>query len=773
MSVSIGHLDSIADLALGLLSNLASSNEGTNLPTVPRGKQTNDSVAAKRPRSLSSTSGTEGSISDFLIGLAIPDGKEDLYGVPIGERAISHTLYQPQTSPTSSEEPSPLVSWLYLVRYALSVTVRDYRADLALSHSFRLAKALVFGVGATFLVRRWIRDRGDPDLAIKIVRPCKREEEDNILRAVGVEMKTLTNSSLVENEYIVRLKAVDWEVRMGYQHPLPILIMECAEFGDLAGYQKRPLTLRFQTKLELCLDVALGIRALHAYGFIHGDLKSENVLLFHHPKRGFIAKLSDFAFSALPTYKGEKRRLAGKSFPYNAPETDHDSESTALDFADLSLTDVYSLGMLVWRTMLDGKNPFTVDPESHEVIKVPSTREIARRKLSGILIEEASGQKGARAHVKENLFKETPLHWVSAFSNEDDIEFFAEEFMARGADISKYGGSVSTQTMDTHAKAEIPLERAVSRNNPMAVKVILKIGDDPESMVTPKICHTAAIYHFSECLELLLKARPMADSIMDHRNLLGSAILGAPIWQWYHWHGLSYKDAANNTLEILKDAQVDTTKVITYVPYRHRFESQLSAMGAVAVVGADYMIDFLASRGVSVTAQVDPYKYDAESPPLYEAIARGYYDAAESLLRHGADPNVRWLWIGGQNYLHLCAYYHWNLTFVRLLVEQHKANIDIIDEHGRIPLYTVLLAQNFPFVDYMLERGASKIGRPAGQSGFYNLFGELLSIGAGISDQQLECALKFSSGGFQVALFGVFSATALHIACSPYPMLTN
>ncbi|KAF8246588.1 ankyrin [Wilcoxina mikolae CBS 423.85] len=102
----------------------------------------------------------------------------------------------------------------------------------------------------------------------------------------------------------------------------------------------------------------------------------------------------------------------------------------------------------------------------------------------------------AGAEVKENLFNETPLHWVSAFSKADDIGFLVREFVARGGDIARYAGRILALTMDTHAKAGTPLERAVSRNNPVAVKVILEVGDNPDLLVTEKALHTAATYHF-------------------------------------------------------------------------------------------------------------------------------------------------------------------------------------------------------------------------------------------------------------------------------------
>ena len=52
-------------------------------------------------------------------------------------------------------------------------------------------------------------------------------------------------------------------------------------------------------KLQCSFDVAKILQIIHNCGIIHGDIKSENVLIFHHPKRKFIAKLTDFECAVL------------------------------------------------------------------------------------------------------------------------------------------------------------------------------------------------------------------------------------------------------------------------------------------------------------------------------------------------------------------------------------------------------------------------------------------------------------------------------------------
>ena len=43
--------------------------------------------------------------------------------------------------------------------------------------------------------------------------------------------------------------------------------------------------------------MAAGLEALHACEIVHGDFKLDNVLIFKHPDRGFLAKLSNFSHS--------------------------------------------------------------------------------------------------------------------------------------------------------------------------------------------------------------------------------------------------------------------------------------------------------------------------------------------------------------------------------------------------------------------------------------------------------------------------------------------
>lgn len=182
--------------------------------------------------------------------------------------------------------------------------------------------------------------------------------------------------------------------------PLPVLVLEQATFGTLIDLQRRPLTVRYCVKQRLCLDIALGLEVLHDASIVHGDLKSENVLIFSHPERGYIAKLSDFGSTVEgghiarvlgkrnTAYTREDVRMNSRvsviSLPWNAPEYEYHMKGF-----QLRLQDIYSLGLLVWRTILDGRDPFETLHLSMEQDRFIAIEKVKRDDIFTEMIQES------------------------------------------------------------------------------------------------------------------------------------------------------------------------------------------------------------------------------------------------------------------------------------------------------------------------------------------------------------------------------------------------
>ncbi|KAJ5756002.1 hypothetical protein N7533_005545 [Penicillium manginii] len=169
------------------------------------------------------------------------------------------------------------------------------------------------------------------------------------------EVHVLTHEPIRKHPNIVSLISFEWMFWPGEEPSLsPQLCLERSELGDLASFQ-RAHSLPYQWKRKIFLDIAHGLAALHDSGVVHGDIKSENVLIFEH-EGVYQAKLCDFGFAVfLADIKKEKACLMGGTSPWTAPEFRRE-----LPYPQyfLKLTDVYSLGLLIWRVLMDGENPF-------------------------------------------------------------------------------------------------------------------------------------------------------------------------------------------------------------------------------------------------------------------------------------------------------------------------------------------------------------------------------------------------------------------------------
>ncbi|KAK7948962.1 Serine/threonine-protein kinase ppk21 [Apiospora aurea] len=117
--------------------------------------------------------------------------------------------------------------------------------------------------------------------------------------------------------------------------------------------------------MDLCVDIADALAALHGCGVVHGDIKPENILIF--PKIGhintFMAKLTDFGHS---TSRSEGLKTLPAFTPqWCAPEILQ--EQHRLSFEGMIATDVYSYGLVVLSVVLG--RPYYRDLPDFESLK--------------------------------------------------------------------------------------------------------------------------------------------------------------------------------------------------------------------------------------------------------------------------------------------------------------------------------------------------------------------------------------------------------------------
>jgi serine/threonine protein kinase len=224
---------------------------------------------------------------------------------------------------------------------------------------------ILLGQGSSFMVSVFPdheeTDNGLKRLVLKRTIPLAKKQHEEIyrnhIRAMMLELQTLVHDAVRKHENIVNLLGLAWETDpFDMERKWPVFLMERATKGTLSDLFQAESHFTSPIRLNLILDVVLGLEVLHLCGIIHGDVKLENVLVFENTgnnivDRPYIAKLADFSSSLFGVFTPS--RLSSGTQPWKAPEW-----HKQLDPKALQLTDIYSLGFAIWRIFADGKHPF-------------------------------------------------------------------------------------------------------------------------------------------------------------------------------------------------------------------------------------------------------------------------------------------------------------------------------------------------------------------------------------------------------------------------------
>ena len=183
-----------------------------------------------------------------------------------------------------------------------------------------------------------------------------------LVDSIFKEIFVFTHERLRENANVLRLLFYGL-ITQDDKYVVPALIMERARYGSLAEYLDRQGGLEAGSdvfpsadrsgftpaeKVSICADITTGLLALHKAGIAHGDVKSDNFLLFDssEPDIRYQAKISDFGSIILlnpPRNSQSPKYLGTRS--WNAPETAFQSGDQYLDSKPIMRCDAYSSGL--------------------------------------------------------------------------------------------------------------------------------------------------------------------------------------------------------------------------------------------------------------------------------------------------------------------------------------------------------------------------------------------------------------------------------------------
>ncbi|KAH7010499.1 hypothetical protein EDB80DRAFT_839820, partial [Ilyonectria destructans] len=203
------------------------------------------------------------------------------------------------------------------------------------------------------VVYKRLADQGAVDYA------TVRSRERDMLESLVREVRLLCQ--LRDHKNITKLLGVAWEQVDAGNEVRPMLVIELAQLGSLHTLLRpeSTKTLPFSQKRELCFDIAQGMSAIHSYGFVWGDAKPDNVLVFEDERRlgGMTAKLSDFGICE--TQFTPQTQFRGFTLPWVAPEVSPDTRlhprpKPAIGFEEMVMAEVYAFGMIAWMVAMDG-----------------------------------------------------------------------------------------------------------------------------------------------------------------------------------------------------------------------------------------------------------------------------------------------------------------------------------------------------------------------------------------------------------------------------------
>ncbi|KAI2630638.1 kinase-like protein [Hypoxylon sp. NC1633] len=124
------------------------------------------------------------------------------------------------------------------------------------------------------------------------------------LQSVLLEIRIMRHAPLRSHPNILTVFGYGWNMRAS--QIAPYLLVQYAPYGTLRQYLRHFKSEISITHKEILLgDIAAATSALHLCGIIHGDIKLDNVLVFHswdRPTKS-IAKIADFGHSLVITGK--------------------------------------------------------------------------------------------------------------------------------------------------------------------------------------------------------------------------------------------------------------------------------------------------------------------------------------------------------------------------------------------------------------------------------------------------------------------------------------
>ncbi|KAF2733374.1 hypothetical protein EJ04DRAFT_524553 [Polyplosphaeria fusca] len=163
--------------------------------------------------------------------------------------------------------------------------------------------------------------------------------DSEAFRSTYQELQTCCHPMLKDHENIVKFLFIGWEEEFKF----PWIAFELAAYGTLEDVLVSPgAGPSRKQKMNLTLDIALGISALHQVGIVHGDIKPANILVHRHSQRQIVGKITDFGGSLVLNSAQESPSI--RTTLWCAPESIVDGSIVETDW---KRADTWAFGLVI------------------------------------------------------------------------------------------------------------------------------------------------------------------------------------------------------------------------------------------------------------------------------------------------------------------------------------------------------------------------------------------------------------------------------------------
>ena len=177
------------------------------------------------------------------------------------------------------------------------------------------------------------------------------------LHDVCLELRILSHEQLRKHKNILDILGVGYDTEN--RQACFSLILEYSSFGTLHSFlSSKEYTVDANLQIGLITQFARGLAALHSLAVCHGDVKTQNALIFQENDT-WILKISDFGTSIIADRNNQSARVRprGGTRLLSAPEIRRGiaMNDPNFDIHAALATDVFSFGLLAWEVLNRGR----------------------------------------------------------------------------------------------------------------------------------------------------------------------------------------------------------------------------------------------------------------------------------------------------------------------------------------------------------------------------------------------------------------------------------